>query len=173
MISKSGHQPASCPGRPLPRCGTPRHLNRSPRNLAGWLTTTWGTSCVTGAALQPDDVGMASYGSRRFPGLRREEAVVLAGINVGYYSRLEHSCTPFLGSGPGRPLPSTSPVRRGTRPLANLRHAAGPEPQGPWLQELVEYLIRAGVDFNRLWSSHIIRGKTPEAKRFMHPDVGP
>ena len=32
---------------------------------------------------------MASYGTRRVPGLRREEVAVLAGINADYYTRLE------------------------------------------------------------------------------------
>ncbi|WUD70565.1 helix-turn-helix transcriptional regulator [Streptomyces sp. NBC_00510] len=40
-------------------------------------------------SLQPDDVGMASYGTRRVAGLRREEVAVLTGINVDYYTRLE------------------------------------------------------------------------------------
>ncbi|MEU1403604.1 helix-turn-helix transcriptional regulator [Streptomyces sp. NPDC005728] len=41
------------------------------------------------AALRPEDVGMASYGVRRVPGLRREEVAVLAGVNADYYTRLE------------------------------------------------------------------------------------
>ncbi len=32
---------------------------------------------------------MRSYGSRRVPGLRREEVAVLAGVSVPYYTRLE------------------------------------------------------------------------------------
>jgi transcriptional regulator with XRE-family HTH domain len=41
------------------------------------------------AALRPGDVGMASHGVRRVPGLRREEVAVLAQVNVDYYTRLE------------------------------------------------------------------------------------
>ncbi|MBR7674023.1 helix-turn-helix transcriptional regulator [Streptomyces daliensis] len=41
------------------------------------------------ADLQPQDVGMASYGARRVAGLRREEVAVLAGVNADYYTRLE------------------------------------------------------------------------------------
>ncbi|MFC6066071.1 helix-turn-helix domain-containing protein [Streptomyces ochraceiscleroticus] len=41
------------------------------------------------AGLQPEDVGMASYGARRVAGLRREEVAVLAGVNADYYTRLE------------------------------------------------------------------------------------
>ncbi|WP_067450602.1 helix-turn-helix domain-containing protein [Actinomadura macra] len=42
------------------------------------------------ARLQPEDVGVRAYGSRRrVPGLRREELAQLAGVSVAYYIRLE------------------------------------------------------------------------------------
>ncbi|WP_111509074.1 helix-turn-helix domain-containing protein [Mycobacterium kyogaense] len=41
------------------------------------------------AALRPADVGLASTGTRRVPGLRREEVALLAGVSVDYYGRLE------------------------------------------------------------------------------------
>ena len=41
------------------------------------------------ARLTPEQVGLPGYGSRRVPGLRREEVAVLAGVSVPYYSRLE------------------------------------------------------------------------------------
>jgi hypothetical protein len=41
--------------------------------------------------LQPEDVGIASYGARRVPGLRREELAQLAGVSVTYYTRLDGS----------------------------------------------------------------------------------
>jgi transcriptional regulator with XRE-family HTH domain len=41
------------------------------------------------AKLTPDQVGLAHYGPRRVPGLRREEVAVLAGVSVPYYTRLE------------------------------------------------------------------------------------
>ncbi|AZM55133.1 transcriptional regulator [Streptomyces sp. WAC 01529] len=42
------------------------------------------------ARLQPQDVGLPSYGRhRRVPGLRREELAQLAGVSVAYYTRLE------------------------------------------------------------------------------------
>ena len=34
-------------------------------------------------------VGLVSHGSRRVPGLRREEVAVLAGVSIPYYTRLE------------------------------------------------------------------------------------
>ena len=41
------------------------------------------------ARITPERVGLISYGSRRVPGLRREEVAVLAGVSVPYYTRLE------------------------------------------------------------------------------------
>ncbi|MFE0190148.1 helix-turn-helix transcriptional regulator [Streptomyces sp. NPDC058989] len=42
------------------------------------------------ARLQPEDVGLVSYGARRrVPGLRREELAQLAGVSIAYYTRLE------------------------------------------------------------------------------------
>jgi transcriptional regulator with XRE-family HTH domain len=41
------------------------------------------------ARLTPDQVGLPDYGTRRVPGLRREEVAVLAGVSVPYYTRLE------------------------------------------------------------------------------------
>jgi transcriptional regulator with XRE-family HTH domain len=37
----------------------------------------------------PEDVGLATHGVRRVPGLRREEVAMLAGISADYYLRLE------------------------------------------------------------------------------------
>lgn len=41
------------------------------------------------ASLSPADVGLMDYGTRRVPGLRREEVAMLAGMSVTYYARLE------------------------------------------------------------------------------------
>ncbi|MEH3141070.1 MAG: helix-turn-helix transcriptional regulator [Mycobacterium kyogaense] len=41
------------------------------------------------AVLRPGDVGLTSTGTRRVPGLRREEVALLAGVSVDYYGRLE------------------------------------------------------------------------------------
>lgn len=39
--------------------------------------------------LKPDQAGVENYGSRRVPGLRREELASLAGVSVNYYTKLE------------------------------------------------------------------------------------
>lgn len=41
------------------------------------------------AALRPEDVGVLHHGTRRVPGLRREELAMLAGVSLTYYTRLE------------------------------------------------------------------------------------
>jgi transcriptional regulator with XRE-family HTH domain len=41
------------------------------------------------ARLTPEAAGIASYGARRVPGLRREELAQLAGVSPTYYTRLE------------------------------------------------------------------------------------
>ncbi|MFC7328108.1 helix-turn-helix domain-containing protein [Marinactinospora rubrisoli] len=47
------------------------------------------------ARLRPADVGLVDYGGRRrVPGLRREELARLAGVSVGYYTRLEQGQSP-------------------------------------------------------------------------------
>lgn len=41
------------------------------------------------ARLTPAEAGLVDYGTRRVPGLRREEVAMLAGVSVTYYTRLE------------------------------------------------------------------------------------
>jgi transcriptional regulator with XRE-family HTH domain len=41
------------------------------------------------ARIRAGQAGLASYGPRRVPGLRREEVAVLAGVSVPYYTRIE------------------------------------------------------------------------------------
>jgi transcriptional regulator with XRE-family HTH domain len=41
------------------------------------------------ARIKPEDVGLPTYGTRRVPGLRREEVATLAGVSVDYYNRME------------------------------------------------------------------------------------
>ena len=41
------------------------------------------------AKITPEEAGLISYGSRRVPGLRREEVAVLAGVSAPYYTRIE------------------------------------------------------------------------------------
>jgi transcriptional regulator with XRE-family HTH domain len=56
--------------------------------------------------------------------------------------------------------------------VAHLRAAAGADLDDPYLTELVDELSFNSADFCRLWARHDISGKTREAKRFHHRDVG-
>ena len=59
------------------------------------------------ARITPQQAGLPVYGtSRRVPGLRREEAAMLAGVSVDYYTRLERgNLGRGLGGRAGRPRP--------------------------------------------------------------------
>lgn len=57
--------------------------------------------------------------------------------------------------------------------VANLRQAAGFEPDNPRLDALVGTLSEQSSAFAALWQAHNVRGKTQEAKRLNHPEVGP
>ncbi|MFC3996100.1 helix-turn-helix transcriptional regulator [Nocardiopsis sediminis] len=57
--------------------------------------------------------------------------------------------------------------------VANLRHATGHEPGDPHLAALVAELAQHSPRFAELWAEHDVRGKSHEAKRLLHPDVGP
>lgn len=56
--------------------------------------------------------------------------------------------------------------------VGHLRQAAGLDPDSPRLRELVRALTEHSVEFARLWAAHAVRGKTQDAKHFLHPDVG-
>jgi transcriptional regulator with XRE-family HTH domain len=46
------------------------------------------------ARVTPERAGLPTYGSRRVPGLRREEVAALAGVSIQYYTRLERGDIP-------------------------------------------------------------------------------
>ena len=56
--------------------------------------------------------------------------------------------------------------------VANLRQASGFDPGHPRLRHLVDTLSEQSPEFRRLWAQHSVRGKTQDAKRLLHPDVG-
>ncbi|MFD8614793.1 helix-turn-helix transcriptional regulator [Streptomyces sp. NPDC059631] len=57
--------------------------------------------------------------------------------------------------------------------VANLRQASGFDPEHPRLRRLVDALAEHSAEFRRLWARHTVRGKTQDAKRLLHPEVGP
>jgi transcriptional regulator with XRE-family HTH domain len=222
------------------------------------------------ARITPDQVGLATYGPRRVPGLRREEVAVLAGVSVPYYTRLERGDvngvsesvldalagalqlddaerahlldlaraahpTPLrprrrhakqsvrpevqwtldaitgaaafvsndrldvlaanqlgralyseLYEGPTRPVNTARFVfldpraettfvewdRVATETVAILRSAAGRDPCGRDLTDLVGELATQSEEFRTRWASHNVRFHNTGVKQFHHPDVG-
>ena len=55
---------------------------------------------------------------------------------------------------------------------ATLRRAEGLDPHHPRLTALVRELTAGSREFASLWRTHAVRGKTHDAKEFVHPDVG-
>ncbi|AOS63264.1 helix-turn-helix transcriptional regulator [Actinoalloteichus hymeniacidonis] len=56
--------------------------------------------------------------------------------------------------------------------VANLRSASGFAQHDPRFESLIEALSEGSPAFRELWGTHQVRGKTHEAKDFLHPDVG-
>jgi transcriptional regulator with XRE-family HTH domain len=94
------------------------------------------------ARLRPGDVGLASYGARRVPGLRREELAQLAGVSPIYYTRLEQgqstNASESVIEAIGRALALSEDER------AYLHELARPRPAPPRRAEKAE-TARAGV----------------------------
>ena len=63
-------------------CGVYADLVDTKKEIRDFLTSRR-------ARITPEQAGLVSFGSRRVPGLRREEVAVLAGVSVPYYTRLE------------------------------------------------------------------------------------
>lgn len=56
--------------------------------------------------------------------------------------------------------------------VANLRLALGYDSTDSATLMLVEDLSAGSMQFDSLWARHAVRGKTHEAKTFLHPEVG-
>jgi transcriptional regulator with XRE-family HTH domain len=79
------------------------------------------------ARITPQEAGLASYGSRRVPGLRREEVAVLAGVSVPYYTRLERGNMTGVSDSVLEALASALRLDDAERAhLLDLAHAAPP-----------------------------------------------
>jgi transcriptional regulator with XRE-family HTH domain len=84
------------------------------------------------ARITPEQAGLASYGSRRVPGLRREEVAVLAGVSVPYYTRLERGDMSGASESVLEALARALQLDDAERAhLADLARAAHPTPARP------------------------------------------
>jgi transcriptional regulator with XRE-family HTH domain len=82
------------------------------------------------AKITPEQAGLPAYGGhRRVPGLRREEAAMLAGVSVDYYTRLERGALHGASESVLESLASALQLDDAERAhLFDLARAAGPAP---------------------------------------------
>ena len=111
-----------------PWTASPPQQAAGDRSLAVWTARTrYASSWATRRArITPQQAGLATYGRRRVPGLRREEVAVLAGVSTDYYTRLERGNLPASPTACSRPSParctSTRPNRHTVRPGPRRQH---------------------------------------------------
>jgi transcriptional regulator with XRE-family HTH domain len=98
------------------------------------------------ALVQPTDVGLADFGRRRVPGLRREEIALLAGVSVDYYVRLEQGreqhpseqVLDALARALGLDCDATTHLQKLARPAAHRRCATRRPRVSPRMQRLLD-----------------------------------
>lgn len=83
------------------------------------------------ARITPEQAGLRTYGgSRRVPGLRREEVALLAGVSVDYYTRLERGNASGVSEGVLEALARALQLDEAERAhLFDLARAAGSTPR--------------------------------------------
>jgi transcriptional regulator with XRE-family HTH domain len=97
------------------------------------------------ARLTPADVGLDDFGERRrVPGLRREELARLAGVSVGYYTRLEQGLGRHASASVLDALATALHLDDDER--AHLHVLARPAPKAPSRPERVHPRLRHMVD---------------------------
>jgi transcriptional regulator with XRE-family HTH domain len=106
------------------------------------------------ARITPDQAGVASYGPRRVPGLRREEVAVLAGVSVPYYTRLERGDMNGVSESVLNALAGALQLDDAERAhLSDLARAAHPTPTRPGRRH-AKQSVRSEV----LWTLDAITG---------------
>jgi transcriptional regulator with XRE-family HTH domain len=103
------------------------------------------------ARVTPESAGLRTVGSRRVPGLRREEVAVLAGVSSDYYARLEQgrerAPSPQLMEAVARALQLGADARDHAFRLARLAPTtrATEEQPSPHLRQLLNSFSRAAA----------------------------
>jgi transcriptional regulator with XRE-family HTH domain len=97
------------------------------------------------ARIQPEEVGLPSYGRRRVPGLRREEVAQLAGVSVDYYIRLEQGRGPSVSDAVldavARVLRLDETEHAYLKTVARPRHKQPARPPAPRVRPGVQSLL--------------------------------
>src|SRR5438067_1734045 len=112
------------------------------------------------ARITPEQAGLVSYGSRRVPGLRREEVAVLAGVSVPYYTRIERGDMNGVSDSVLEALARALQLDDAER--AHLRD----------LSDLGGELSTKSDEFRTRWAAHNVRFHDTGTKDFHHPVVG-
>lgn len=98
------------------------------------------------AGLQPGDLGLRSYGSRRVAGLRREEVALLAQVSTSYYTRIEQGTAGVISAAVLESLARTFELDEDERAhlfrLAKVAQAE-PEPRPRSLDRDLDRLVEA------------------------------
>ncbi|GII86138.1 transcriptional regulator [Sphaerisporangium siamense] len=96
--------------------------------------------------ITPEQAGLASYGQRRVPGLRRGEVATLAGVSVEYYTRLERGDLKGVSDSVLDALARALRLDDTERMyLYDLARAAGPAPGARARQREVRPAVRPSV----------------------------
>jgi transcriptional regulator with XRE-family HTH domain len=148
------------------------------------------------AKITPEQAGLTSYGSRRVPGLRREEVAVLAGLSVPYYTRIErgdiNGVSDSVLEALARALQLDEAERAHLLDLARaLRPTSSPRPRRaprqrvrPSIQHVLDGLTGAAAFVHNarldnlaanqlgyaLYSTHVFPGRPANGARFVFLD---
>jgi transcriptional regulator with XRE-family HTH domain len=102
------------------------------------------------ARITPEQAGLPTYGSRRVPGLRREEVAVLAGVSIQYYTRLErgdmNGVSESVLEALARALQLDDPERAHLLDLARAAHHTPARPRRRQTKQRVRPEIRWTLD---------------------------
>jgi hypothetical protein len=130
------------------------------------------------ARLRPAEVGLADWGVRRVPGLRREEVAQLANVGLTWYTLGPGPCGPANMLDVGFTDPHWRTLiadweQEAARHVAMYRAAMTVHLDDPAWTALPARLARLSPDFARFWASSDVAGPERRLKRFRHPSAGP
>ena len=128
-------------------------------------------------AIAPDSVGLPGDGTRRTPGLRREEAARLAGVSDGYYVRLEQGRAPHPSASVlaalARALRLSGAEREHLFALAEDHPDTGPEILAPGAGRMLHLLTPPTAAYVIGRRSDVLAWNTAAAALFPHLVPGP
>jgi len=119
--------------------GVYAHLVDTKKEIRDFLTSRR-------ARITPEQAGLVSFGSRRVPGLRREEVAVLAGVSVPYYTRLERGVSQRVLEALARALELDDAERAHLFDLARAAQPTGSTPRRRQVKQRVRPEVHWTLD---------------------------